>query len=114
MANQLKIQDTFRFKTSEEFLRYFKTTNGEMFVSTDGIIRRQENLELSDITLEEALRITGKEQLYVEQEDRVYDSALYLNWHQRYLDSVAHSLDEQEQDEYGEDQEIRKISGYNK
>ncbi len=110
LANQLKIQDTLRFKPSEKFLSDFKMTGGKMEIDKYGHIIRQENPELSNVTLEEALRRTGKEQLYVEQENRVYESAMYLQWHQRYLKSIAHAINNQTQGEYSDDQESGRSS----
>lgn len=110
LANQLKIQDTLRFKSSEKFLSDFKTSGGKMETDEYGHIIRQENPELSNVTLEEALRRTGKQQLYVEQENRVYESAMYLQWHQRYLESISHEINNQTQGEYRDDQECEKSS----
>ena len=110
LANQLKMQDTLRFKTSEKFLSDFKMTGGKMEIDEYGHIIRQENPELSNVTLEDALRRTGKEQLYVEQENRVYESAMYLQWHQRYLDSISYVINNQTQGEHGDDQESGRSS----
>ena len=81
-----------------------------MEIDEYGHIISHENPELSNVTLEEALRITGNEQLYVEQENRVYESAMYLKWHQRYLESIAHVINNQTQDKYSDDQENRTSS----
>ena len=74
-----------------------------MIIDEYGHIIRRENPELSNITLEEALKKSDKEELYVAKENRVYDSIMYLNWHQRYLEMLA-----QNQTDY--DYQVNEIS----
>ena len=82
------MQDTLRFKSSEQFLQLYKHTDGGFVINDYGHIVRLENPKLADISLKEALIQSNKEQLYVSEEDRVYDSMFYLNWHKRYLQYV--------------------------
>lgn len=88
LASRFKMQDTLRFKSSEQFLQLYKHTDGGFVINDYGHIVRLENPKLADISLEEALIQSNKEQLYVSEEDRVYDSMFYLNWHKRYLQYV--------------------------
>lgn len=95
LACRLQMQDTLRYKSSEEFLEDFKTTGGEITINEYGHIIRKENPEFVNLTLEDALKMAGKEQLYVPGENRVYESPMYFCWHQRYLNSVQSSFDGQ-------------------
>ena len=87
-----KMQDTVKYQTTEDFLASYKTTDGKHIIQSDGTIVLAENPKLANATLEEALKATGKERLYVLEEGRVYDSPLYLKWHQRYLDSKLNEI----------------------
>lgn len=100
LANMLHLQDTKRFKTGEEYLAEFKTQGGEYEIDEYGHIIMRENPKLTNTTLEEALKQDGKEHLYVKEENRVYDSEMYLNWHKRYLqilDDYANRLEMMQQ-----------------
>ncbi len=88
LAGKLQVQDTLRYKSSSQFLEEFKTTGGKLIIDKNGVIKRDINPDLSDFTLEEALKYTHMDQLYIEKEDRVYESIMYLKWHQRYLSSL--------------------------
>lgn len=88
LANMLHIQDTKRFKSTKSYLEEFKRRDGEYTVDEFGYITRMENPKLSNITLEEALKQDGKQQLYVAEENRIYDSIMYLNWHKRYMQTL--------------------------
>lgn len=94
LASQLRPQDTLRYQSSKQFLESFKRTNGKLTIDDYGYIIIQENPELANITFEEALKMSGKEQLYIKEEDRVYESAMYLNWHKRFLSMVSSSNDD--------------------
>jgi hypothetical protein len=92
LADKLKIQDvrSCRYKSSAEFLEEYKY--GNMPIEYDGVdefgnvsVRRQYNPERTNITLQDALEQTGKSSLYVPPEDRVYESQMFLDWHNRYL-----------------------------
>ena len=94
LVSKLKIQDvrSSRYRSSKEFLEEFKY--GDMpteYVGLDdrGIVMtdRQYDPERVNVTLEEALKQTGKTGLYVPSEDRVYESQMFLDWHNRYLKS---------------------------
>lgn len=95
LVDKLKIQDvrSSRYQSSEEFLEEFKY--GDMpieYVGADeygyAIVDRQYDPERANATLEEALKQTGKANLYVPSEDRVYESQMFLDWHNRYLKSL--------------------------
>ena len=45
------------------------------------------------VMLEEALKATGMEDLYVPEEGRIYESLTFLKWHQRYLESSHQASD---------------------
>lgn len=94
LTEVFRVQDTMRFKTSEDFLESYKYTGGELVVADDGTIHRSKNPELENITLQEALKRSGKESLYVASEGRVYDSPMYLSWHRRYEQSLNDSMQE--------------------
>lgn len=89
LASMLHLQDTKRFTTPESYLKEFKTKDGGFRIDEYGHIIKLENPKLADTTLEEALRQDGKENLYVASENRIYDSAMYLKWHQKYLQALA-------------------------
>ena len=80
------IQDTKRFMSSEEFLEAYKSEGGHYKVIEDGNIVQEKNSEKENATLEEALIQKNALEIYIPEEDRVYSSELYLNWHRRYLD----------------------------
>lgn len=92
LTNVFNIQDTLRFKTAEKFLESYKYTDGSVVIEKDGTISRYKNPALENISLEDALKRSGKESLSIESENRVYDSALYLNWHKRYEQSLNESM----------------------
>jgi len=92
LANLLLFQDTLRFVSGEAFLENFKTTDGEYSVDENYNIIRLKNPKLENVTLSEALKETGKEELYVKEEDRVYENIMYLRWHQKYLKAVQDGL----------------------
>ena len=94
LTEVFRVQDTMRFKTAEDFLESYKYTDGKMTIADDGTIHRAKNPELENITLQEALRRSGKEALYVAEEGRVYESPMYLSWHRRYEQSLNDSMQE--------------------
>lgn len=89
LASVFEMQDVlpYRYQNEEEFLASYKTTGGGFTVdpNTFAIIPK-ENPELSNATFAQALEATGKEELYVPEEHRVYTDSLFLSWHQRYVD----------------------------
>lgn len=88
LTNVFKEQDTKRFVTSESFLEEYKRTDGEYGVNTETYeVYRKVNPLLANATLEEALEKTNKKDLYVEDEDRVYENEFFLKWHDRYKKS---------------------------
>lgn len=94
LTEVFSVQDTMRFKTAEDFLESYKYTDGKMTIADDGTIHRAKNPELENITLQEALKRSGKESLYVASEGRVYESHMYLSWHRRYEQSLNDSMQE--------------------
>lgn len=93
LADKLKIQDVRdeRFQSSEKFLEEYKY--GDMPAEYTKIdergdihIDRQYDPERVNATLQDALMQTGKANLYVPSEDRVYESQMFLDWHNRYLE----------------------------
>lgn len=94
LTEVFRVQDTMRFKTAEDFLESYKYTDGKMTIADDGTIHRAKNPELENITLQEALKRSGKESLYVASEGRVYESHMYLSWHRRYEQSLNDSMQE--------------------
>ena len=98
LADKLKIQDvrSCRYKSSAEFLEEYKY--GNMPTEYDGVdkygnvlVRRQYDPERVNATIQDALKQTGKSSLYVPSEDRVYESQMFLDWHNRYLKSKESS-----------------------
>ncbi len=90
LTSVFKMQDTIRYKTSEEFLEEYRTTDGEYYFDekTQRVFRKI-NPSLVNATLEEALEKTNKKNLYIEEEKKVYDSEFFLGWHERYKKSKA-------------------------
>lgn len=93
LADKLKIQDikNNRFQSSEKFLEEYKYGDMPVEYTLDehGIahIGGQYNPERVNATLQDALLQTGKTNLYVPSEDRVYESQMFLDWHNRYLEA---------------------------
>lgn len=95
LADKLHIQDvrSCRYKSSKDFLEDYKY--GDMPVEYEDkpdeqgnvIVNRQYDPERVNATLQDALERTGKSGLYVPSEDRVYESQMFLDWHNRYLES---------------------------
>ena len=90
LASVFEMQDVlpYRYQNEEEFLASYKTMGGGFTVdpNTFGIVPK-ENPELSNATFAQALEATGKEELYIPEEHRVYTDPLFLSWHKRYIDS---------------------------
>ena len=99
LADKLHIQDVrnCRYKSSKQFLEDYKygdmpeeyeyEAGGQGYV----IVNRQYDPERVNATLQDALERTGKSGLYVPSEDRVYESQMFLDWHNRYLKSKESS-----------------------
>ena len=88
LTSVFKIQDTTRYKTSEKFLEEYKRTDGEYYYDKEiGDLCQRINPDLENDTLGEALKKTNKESLYIKDENRVYESEFFLNWHERYKKS---------------------------
>ena len=94
LTDKLKIQDVrrCRYQTGEDFLEEYKYGNtppeyngvneyGEVLVD------RQYDPQRINATLQDALEQTGKSNLYVPSEDKIYESQMFLDWHNRYLES---------------------------
>lgn len=81
------MQDTIKYQTEEKFLDNYKRTGGKQYVDEYGCIVKDYNPSLINATLEEALINSHCENLYVQEEGRIYDSFLYLDWHNRYKKS---------------------------
>lgn len=84
LTQVFEMQDTKRFMDIETYLNSFKRTGGELYVERDGTIHRKENPKLADVSLVDALKLEGKESLYIEEEGKIYESDMYLSWHNRY------------------------------
>lgn len=85
LTNPLNLQDTVRFQSEEDFLHGYKKTGGKSYIDLEtGEIGKRENPELVNARLEDALNSTNKNSLYVSEEHRIYQSSMYLAWHQRY------------------------------
>ena len=69
-------------------------TGGKVEIDEYGHIVRLPNPELENATLQEALEKTGKSGLYVAGEGRIYESAIYLEWHNRYQRALQEQLRE--------------------
>jgi hypothetical protein len=93
LTNVFKIQDTLRYQSPESFLEDYKRRDGEFFVDPYGVeIVRKINPSLENATLEEALEKTGKKDLYIPEENRIYESNMFLEWHKRYVLSTQSGL----------------------
>lgn len=94
LTSVFEMQDVlpYRYQSEEEFLASYKTIGGGFTVDPDTLdIVPKENPELSNVSFAQALEATGKENLYVPEEHRVYRDSLFLSWHQRYVDSSQKS-----------------------
>ena len=90
LTNVFEMQDVMpcHYYSEEQFLAEYKTTGGGYTIEPDTLdIVPKENPELSNVSFAQALEATGKENLYVPEEHRVYRDSLFLSWHQRYVDS---------------------------
>ena len=93
LVDKLKIQDVRnnRFQSSEEFLEEYKYGDmpveytGEVDEYGNALVDRQYIPERANATLQDALIQTGKTNLYIPSENRVYESQMFLDWHNRYL-----------------------------
>ena len=47
---------------------------------------------IANATIQDALEKTGKGHLYVAEEGRIYESPMYLRWHQRYQQSLQDAM----------------------
>lgn len=84
------------FRTVDEFMASIREAASGSHVSGDGtvvlpILDEGENAE--NITLEQALERTGKTDLYDAEEGYIYDTALYKDWHERYLEYLRNKKD---------------------
>lgn len=92
LTDVFRVQDTARYQSVEDFLESYKMTDGELKIEDDGTIHRNPNPALANATIKEALEKTGKEHLYVAEEGRIYESPMYLRWHQRYQQSLQDAM----------------------
>jgi hypothetical protein len=92
LTDPFVIQDTLGYEDPKDFLWAHKNKGEPIPEDVDKYgnitIRREEDPSLSELTLKEALQREGKEDLYVEEEGRVYKSPLFLAGHQRYLNAI--------------------------
>ncbi len=88
LTNVFVLQDTNKYQTEEEFLDSYKRTGGKSTIDEYGYIVSGYNPDLANATLEEALMKTNSIDLYIPEEGRIYDSPMYLKWHNRYKDSL--------------------------
>ena len=58
---------------------------GEVDEYGNALVDRQYIPERANATLQDALIQTGKTNLYIPSENRVYESQMFLDWHNRYL-----------------------------
>ena len=92
LTDVFRIQDTLGYQSVEDFLASYKMTDGELKIGEDGTIHRNPNPALANATIKEALKKTGKGHLYVAEEGRIYESPMYLRWHQRYQHSLQDAM----------------------
>lgn len=85
-------QDTTRYQRSSEFLESFKKTGGELYVDSAGQIHSRLNPLYENTTFEQALILSGKENLYDQELDRVYDDELFLEWHKNFIKHSSRQL----------------------
>lgn len=91
----MQLQDTLRFQTVEQFLESHKMTGGKVDIDEYGHILRLPNPDLENATLQEALEKTGKGSLYNAAEGKIYESSMYLEWHNRYQRALQEHLQKQ-------------------
>ena len=92
LTNVFVLQDTIKYQTAEDFLDSYKRTNGELSVDEYGNLVSGYNPNLANATLEEALVNTNCTNLYVPEEGKIYDSLMYLEWHNKYKDSLHETI----------------------
>lgn len=88
LANMLLLQDTNKYVTTDEYLDYYKRLGGELKVLPNGNVQSDYNPEKKNATLSEALTYYNEWNLYVEEENRIYESEYDLDWHLHYLNIV--------------------------
>jgi|AntAceMinimDraft_14_1070370.scaffolds.fasta_scaffold05504_12 hypothetical protein len=94
LVELFKMQDVRkgRYQTQEEYLKTYKTTDGKLELDPHSYgFFRKENPALVNVTFEEALKVEGKEELYVPEENRVYQNEMFLGWHKRYQQNTLKS-----------------------
>jgi len=94
LTRPFEIQDTLRFQDAKEFLDEYKTTDGKLIINDEGYVERLENPELENATLEDALAATGKQDLYVPEEGKIYKTKMHLEWHKKYQQHVQDYIEE--------------------
>lgn len=77
-----------RYKTADEFLAGFKCQDGSKTIDEYGHIITNTNPKLKDVSFIDALQASKSQDLYIEDEDRVYESQMYIKWHNRYIKNV--------------------------
>ena len=92
LIEPFKYQDTMRYLTGEEFLDEYKRKDGKFYYDDAGKLHHDYNPNLLNATLLEALKATGKEELYDPKLNRVYEDKIFMDWHNNYIN---HIIDEQ-------------------
>ena len=79
LLTKFVIQDTFRYQSAEDYIdKYHGTYDSDNS-------RDEEDLQNISLEIRDILKKTGKEDLYIPEEDRVYDDLIFLKWHKKYL-----------------------------
>lgn len=84
LANNLVLQDTIHYITSDDLLDKYKREGGEYHICENGNIYCDINPERINATLDDALNSINME-LYIKEENRLYLNKHALNVHLNYL-----------------------------
>lgn len=85
--NMQDISKTF-YQTEEEFLDSQKRTNGKTSILDDGTIARDINPEYANLTLEEALLMSGKSHLYDKESSRIFEDEMSYQGYLKYQEYI--------------------------
>ena len=104
LSQVFKIQDTLKYKTEEQYLKDF----AKIQIAPDGSIHSSSNDSIVGMNIDDVLKQTGEEHLYVPEEKRIYKNPLYLSWHMKYKQYLRNSMN-QDESSFGTQQGGKKL-----
>ncbi len=94
LCSCFQLQDVreIRYQTSSEFLDSYQRHGGNYVIDPISFRFSQSiNPDLAHVCFDDALEAEGKRSLYISEEDRVYQNAVFYEWHQRYVQNQKKS-----------------------